>query len=123
MNWQQLRSTFYFYKRIETLIHLLHVAERRQRRRLLVRGIIRRERRSHHRRVHFNDDRDRRHRTLLLFMRVIFLFILLTISIATGLIAFHIHHRYAALLLFVYQLLILTFILFKPRKRHSSRSR
>ena len=117
MNWQQLRSTFNSHKRIETLIHVLSVAERRQRRRLLVRDIIRRERGSKRRRGHFNHTRERQHKTLLLFMRSFFLFIMLTLSITTGLIAFHINPRYAAPLLFIYQLLILMFILFKPRKR------
>lgn len=123
MDWQQLHKAFHSHKRIETLIHFLNVAERRQRRRLLVRGIIRREHRSHRRRVHFRDNNhDTRRRRLLIFMRAVFIFILLTISIATGLIAFHIHPRYAAPLLFVYQLLILVLILFKPRKRQWVRS-
>jgi hypothetical protein len=118
MNWQQLRSTFNAHNRMETLIHMLSLAERRQRRRLLVRGIIRQDHRSRRRRVHFNNNnRDGRRRRLLLFIRIVFFFILLTISIATGLLTFHIHPRYAAPLLFIYQLIILTFILSKPRKR------
>lgn len=118
MDWQQLYSAFDSHRRIKFFIHVLSDAERRQRKVVLVRGIIRRERRSRRRRVHFfNDCRDVRRRRLQTFMRVLFLFILLTISIATALIVFHIHPRYAAPLLFAYELLTLAFIVLKPRKR------
>lgn len=123
MDRQRLHNAFNVHKRIEFFLHMLSLAERRQRRRLLVRGIIRRERHSRRRRVHFSKDSgDARRRRLLLFVRTVFLFILLTISIATALIAFHIHPRYAAPLLFVYQLLILTFVLVRPRNRRWGRS-
>jgi hypothetical protein len=120
---QLLNGAFNAHKRIETLIHMLSVAEMRQRRRLLVLGIIRRERRSRRGRVHFKDNHRGAHqRKQLIFMRVVFLFILLTISTATALIAFHVHPRYAAPLMFIYQLLILTFVLVNPGRRQWGRS-
>lgn len=88
-----------------------------------MRGIIRRERRSRRRRIHFKDNHRGSHpRKQLIFIRVVFLFILITISTATALIVFHVHARYAAPLMFIYQLLILTFVLVNPGKRQWGRS-
>lgn len=76
------------------------------RRRLLVRGIIRRVNRPR---------REMPRGGKQTFMRVFFLFVLLTISITTALLAWHIHPRYAAPMLLAYELIILAFILVRPK--------
>jgi hypothetical protein len=96
---------------MEILFHMLS-AERRPRR-LLVRGVIRRARPSR---------RNTPRRRQQAFIRVLFLFILLTVSITTALVSFHIHPRYAAPLLSIYTLMFFGIMLINPGKRQRIRS-
>jgi hypothetical protein len=109
---EQPHNIYVIHRQLENLSHWLASREEGARR-LLVRGIIRRERRSR---------RTARRKGQQTFMRIFYLFNLLTISITTALLAWHIHPRYAAPLLFAYELLIFVFILMRPRRRQWMRS-
>ena len=115
MNWKQLHTTTTPSERVELILHMLSVIETRQRRWLWARGRLVRERRRK-RHAHFIHDR----RSRSAGSRVIWLafsFILSTLSLAVWLVSLHIPPAYAAPLLFVYNIILLSILLAKPYRR------
>lgn len=120
MNWNQLYTTATPQERDEMLLLMLQTLEARQQRLILARGRLLRERR-HAQRLHYLHDRrtPRPQRLTRTLLRSITLFIAITVSITTWLIAAHIPPMYGAPLLFGYDLLLLTILVLKPYKRMS----
>jgi len=120
MNWKQLYTTATPQEREEILLTMFRTIAARQQRLILARGRLLRERRRAAR-LHFIHDRRTplAQRFTLGLLRSMIVFIAVTLSVATWLIAAHIPPMYGAPLLFGYDLLLLAILLFKPYRRIS----
>jgi hypothetical protein len=117
MPWKQLYTSNTPDDRIEIALHMLRVVTTRRRRRLLVGLRLVRERRGGWRRFHYIHNRRAPGRAARRLSRILFMFILATLSLATWLVALHIHPRHGAPMLFAWSMLLLTVLLVKPYRR------
>ena len=118
MNWNQLYTTATPEEREEILLLMLQTLEARQQRLVLARGRLVRERRRAQRLHYLHDRRTPRPRRITRnLLRSLTLFIALTVSITTWLIAAHIPPMYGAPLLLGYDLLLLTILLRTPTRK------
>jgi hypothetical protein len=117
MPWKQLYTATTPDDRIEMALHMLQVVTTRRRRRLLVGLHLVRDRRAGRQRSHYIHNRRMPARAARRLYRVLFMFILATVSLATWLVALHIHPRHGAPMLFAWSMLLLTVLLIKPYRR------
>jgi hypothetical protein len=76
--------------------------------------ILVRDRRAGRQRPHYIHNRRDVHRAIRSLYRILFIFILATISLAAWLVALHIHPRHGAPLLFAWSIVLFTMLLIKP---------
>jgi hypothetical protein len=117
MNWQQIHVSSTPEERIEALTLMLRVLEARHNRRVFLRGRLILERRRTQA-AHWIADRRGRYPWSRVIIPFTFLFILLTVSTATGLFVLNAPTEYAAPVLFFYLTSLWAVLAFKPKNKY-----
>jgi hypothetical protein len=126
MNWNQLYTSATPEERFETVLHMLRTIEERQQRLVLSRGRLVREKRGNFPGAHFLNDRRRLRRSLpSVLTKVSYIFILLTVSIATWLFVLYAPAQLAIPTMLLHLVGLTAVLLFKPYRSitHFARSR
>ena len=120
MNWQQIYASSNPEERLETLTRMLGVIEARHNRRIIAYGRLIMERRRTQA-AHWVADRRGRFAWSRFVIPLTFLFILATVSAATGLFVMHSPVEFGGPVLFFYATSLLGALAFKPNKRKTSK--
>jgi hypothetical protein len=125
MNWTQLHTSSTPEEREETTLLLLRTIEERRQRLVLSRGRLVREKRGNFPGAHFINDRRRLRRTLpRILTRLSYIFILLTVSVATWLFVLYAPAQLAIPTMLLHLVGLTAVLLFKPYRSitHFARS-